>query len=104
MTDLQQIEKDIAQCEALIATAEALEALRRNRSFKRVIEEGYLREEAVRNTMLLDNAQYREAAIRALAGIASFQGYLQGVEQMAAIAKDQLVELREAQAEFAVEV
>lgn len=104
MTDLQLIEKDIAQCEALVSMAEALETLRRNKNFKKVFEEGYLRDEAVRNTMLLDEAQFREPAIRSLAGIASLQGYLSGIDQMASMARDQLVQLNEARAETALEV
>lgn len=99
MSELTQIEHDIRQCEDILATAEALEALRKNRHFKKVIEEGYLKNEAIRNTLNLDHAQLREASIRALAGVSSFNAYLQTIEQMADIARANLEDLRTAHAE-----
>lgn len=104
MSELAKIERDIEHCRELIATAEALEALRKNRHFKRIVEEGYLRDEAVRNTLNLDHAHLREAAIRALAGVASFNGYLQSIEQMADQAKGYIFELEAEHAAVAAEV
>lgn len=104
MSELHQIERDMQECRELIATAEALEGLRKNRLYKRVIEENYLNKEAVRNTMNLDHAHLREASIRALAGIASFNGYLQTIDQVADMARTSLKELEEAHAAVLAEV
>lgn len=103
MTELNEIELGIKECEELIATAEALEALRKNRHFKRVVEEGYLKQEAIRNTLNLDHAHLREASIRALAGVSSFNAYLQTIEQVAELAKQNMAELRQAHADVTVE-
>lgn len=97
MSELNKVERDIEECRKLIATADALEGLRKNRSFKLLIEEGYLNKEAVRNTLNLDYAHLREQSIRALAGISSFNSYLLTIEQVAEVARENLRELLDEQ-------
>lgn len=104
MSDLNEVQADIAQCNEIISLADSLETLKRSTAYKKVFAEGYLKSEAVRNTMLLDHAQHRELAIRALAGIASLQGYLDGLATMGRMAKDQLVELESERIKLSQEV
>lgn len=104
MSELIKLERDIEECRKLISTADALEGLRKNRLFKTLIEEGYLNKEAVRNTLNLDYAHLREGSIRALAGISSFNSYLQTIEQAGEIARNTLVELLDEQAKMLAEV
>ena len=104
MSKFEQLQADISECKDLIAMAESLETLRRSTAFKKVIVEGYLKSEAVRNTMMLDQAHVRESAIRQLAGIASFNGFLETIEMTAEQAKFQLIELEAESMNLAKEV
>ena len=47
-SQIEQIEISIADAKKMIARADALQRLQKNKDFKNVIDEGYLKDEAVR--------------------------------------------------------
>ena len=70
----------------------SLEKLQHNQDFKRVIEEGYLKEFAIRQTSLMfsDNIQNRSKVIEHLISIANFESYIRTIKNMASYYKQQL--------------
>lgn len=79
-----------AQDRKVVELGEALARLRGNRDFQRVIEEGYLRDEAVRLVLsrsepALQSAEKQAAILTAIDGIASLNSYLVIIRQQAEV-------------------
>lgn len=94
--EMKEIQVSIEEAKKTIARGDALERLMKNADFIAVIEEDYLREEAIRLSHLLDdpNDQIQKAQhlIRAdLGGIAALKRYFNTVINLASMADDQIV-------------
>ena len=90
-TDIARAENSIEFCKSQIALAGSVQKLESNRDFKKLILEGYLKEEALRLVGLLSAATHpemRDAIHRDLHAIGAFEGYLRKIVaagQMAAV-------------------
>lgn len=77
--EMNQMEITIAQAKEMVAARDAALKLKTNREFKKVILEGYFREEAVRLTSMLADpgaANFQDAIIADLRAISGLQVYL----------------------------
>ena len=85
---LQQIEQNIKRGKELIDFGAALERLQNNRDFKKVITEGYFRDEAVRLVHLKGDAnmqtpEHQANIVRALDSIGQLSQYFSTVTLLA---------------------
>lgn len=104
---IQAVEKNIKEAKAVVELASALERLRTNRDFRKVVTEGYFKEEAVRLVQLkadpnMQHPDVQRAILRDIDAIGSLNQYFEAIfttSRMAAkaIAADEetLVELRQ---------
>lgn len=94
-TELQEIERNISRNKEIVAKGAALERLKGNPDFRKVVMDGYLKDEAVR-LVLLKGDQHMQRPEKQLAiqadidGIGRFAQYLHSVSQFAALAGDSL--------------
>lgn len=107
MSQVEQVEVNIEHAKEKVELGKALERLAKNRDFKKIIMDGYLKDEVVRTMTLKahpmwDHPVKQERLNRALDGASFLQAYLGQIEQEAevyarAIAEDEatLAELRE---------
>lgn len=98
---IAQIEQSIEEAKGDIANGEALVRLFANRDFKKVVLDGYFREEAIRLVHLLadpnmQDAEKQTAILGEMKAIGTFRGHLQLIEQKAAMARKSLAYSEEA--------
>lgn len=92
MTDqLQEIELNIKQAQKLVDLGNALERLRSNNDFKKVITEGYFEQEAVRLVHLkadqnMQTAERQQSIIAQMDAIGALNQYFQTVFHRASLA------------------
>lgn len=103
LNTLQAIDKQIDQAKELVEFGKAMERLRSNREFKKVIIEGYLSDEAVRLVHLkadpgMQRLESQAAIIKQMDAIGSFASYMNTVMQQASLA-EKAVETAEADKE-----
>lgn len=89
---LQAIEQNIRQAKGMVEFGAALERLQANRDFRAVIQEGYLRDEAVRLVHLLADPQMQDgerqkALDTQLRSIAHLNQFFNATRQLAAMAQ-----------------
>ena len=95
-TDIVRIENSMKAAEKTTELGEALARLRSNRDFKRIVLEGYFKDEAVRlvQAKALPNLQSGASQadlIRQIDAIGSLQEYFRTVDYMADQARKELV-------------
>jgi len=89
---IQDIELNIKQAQMLVDTGNALERLRNNRDFNRIIETGYFKEEAVRLVHLksdpsMQTTEYQESIVRQMDAIGALIQYFNTVYHRASLAE-----------------
>lgn len=98
---IQEVEVTIGQLKEAVACGQALERLKKNRDFKKLITEGYTRDEAVRLAHISNgvnipeggsalNAEAKAAVYQDLQGIASFVQYVTNIARGAQLALEAL--------------
>jgi hypothetical protein len=93
--EVQQIEETIRQSKKLVDLGEALVRLRSNRDFRKVITEGYLRDEAVRLVHLKAEpfmANKQVEIVRDIDAIGSLHSYLRTLEHSANLGAKAIVD------------
>lgn len=106
-TQIEQIELSIEHARKIVANRDDLRKLGTNRQFRRIIEEGYCRDEAVRLTGLLADptmAAHRKDIEEALAGISHFLQYLQNLERLGTVMEGTIADHEEALQEIQDEI
>lgn len=98
LNDTQEIELNLKEAKEIAELGEALEKLEQNRAFKKVILEGYLKDEAVRlvhakaNPEIQMDERMQKAVDDALTGIANLQGFFYKVKHQAYLASEAIKE------------
>lgn len=96
--ETQDIELSLKEAQEIAELGEALEKLEQTRAFKKVILEGYLKDEAVRlvhakaNPEVQLDERKQKAVDDALSGIANLQGYFYKVKHQAYLASEAIKE------------
>lgn len=95
MTELQQVEREIASYKYQLSLGEMLERLSSNKDFQTLITEGFLRENAIHLVNLLahpaQQTPEKQAAIhRQMAGIGALNDHFRDIRQKAELAPDSL--------------
>lgn len=85
---IQQIQLDIEDARRLVEDAQALDRLFENKDFKRVIKEGYFKEEPARLAEIkaapqMRGEQYQTAIIKEIDGIGCLQQYFNKIWALA---------------------
>lgn len=106
--ELREIELDIAQADESIALLEDLMKLEKNRSFKKVILEGYFEKEAVRLVHLKADPEFqteeRQAELmKAIDAIGSLRNFFRAVYQIGRMAEKAKADHEEARNEIMAE-
>lgn len=83
---IQEVEVSIEECKRIVDIRDSLNRLMKNKDFCKVIEEGYLREEAVRLVCAkaspsLQSEEMQRRIIRDIDAIGSFNQYLSTIMQ-----------------------
>jgi hypothetical protein len=91
-TEYEDIELDIKEAKKLTENGKALERLRNNRDFKRVVIDGYLTDEAVRLVHLKSDANMQDAnsqssITKQIEGIGSLVNYFNVVHHTSMLAE-----------------
>jgi hypothetical protein len=95
MSDIEQIEISIEHAKDMVARRDACLKLKSNRDFKKVILEGYFKDEPVRLTALLGTPgmeAHKASIIASLESISQLQQYLQTTLQLGDMAASQIGE------------
>ena len=90
-TELHLLEQSIQQSRKLVELGDSLDRLMSNRDFKKLILTGYFEQEAIRLVHLkadpnMQTEESQKAVIAQMDAIGTFNGYLQGIGQRAAMA------------------
>jgi hypothetical protein len=90
--ELQQLETNIKQSQKIIDLGDALDRLRNNRDFKKLVLEGYFEQEAIRLVHLMSDSNMQspntQAAIyKEMTGIGMFRSYLDTLATSARVAR-----------------
>lgn len=110
LSDIEQIERGIAQLKEQTARSDALERLLKNADFKKIISEGYFKDEAIRLVDLKADPAWQKPEQQAFViiqidAIGVLKGYLRTIEHTGSMAKkvlpDYEADLIEAQVEEA---
>lgn len=105
--DIEQIELSIEAAKEIVARGHMAERLADNPDFKKIILEGYFRDEASRLVLLLADAQTTEEIrvkiLRAMDGIGALKQHLSGLVQMGRYAANEIEQAREALEELRAE-
>lgn len=91
-TELQQLEVNIKQAQKIVDLGDALERLRNNRDFKKVIGEGYFEQEAIRLVHLMSDAnvqtpEMQQAIHKQMIAIGCFHEFLNTLAIRAGMAR-----------------
>lgn len=107
MSQVQEIEVGMEEAKAVIARKSAVLKLESNREFKKLILEGYFKEEASRLALLSADPRIRPEdqadAILQIQSISKLHQYLHGIIMQGTIAEQALAEYEEALEEARVE-
>jgi uncharacterized protein with PhoU and TrkA domain len=95
--ELQHIELTEQEAKATIELSKALDRLSNNRDFKKVVLEGYFKDEAVRLVLTKANPacsdeSIQKAIVRDIDAIGSFRQYLGQIQHNAEMAKKALLD------------
>lgn len=105
---IKSIELNIKQAQVLVENGNALERLRSNKDFKRVIMEGYFEKEAVRLVHLksdvsMQSVASQESIVRQMDAIGSLNQYFQTVFHSASLASKAIAADEETRSELLME-
>jgi len=105
---IQEIELSMSEAKAVVDLGKSVERLRKNRDFKKVIEETYLREEAVRLVHLKSSPAMQRPEVQAgidsdIKAIGSFAQFLDTISAMAERAASELEDGEQALEELRAE-
>lgn len=103
--ELRELESNIKDLNEMVQLGTALDRLRKNRDFKKVIEQEYLKEEAIRLVHLkadpnMQGEREQARVIRDLDAIGSFTQFLDLIVHKTDAAKDALDECEDLRAEL----
>lgn len=92
MNTLQAIEKNIEQAKELVELGKAVERLRSNREFKKVVVDGYFGDEAIRLVHLkadpsMQRPESQASIVKQMDAIGAFSQYLTTVLHQASLAE-----------------
>ena len=90
--EIQQLDRSIKQSQKLVDLGDALDRLRNNRDFKKVIVEGYFEQEAVRLVHALSDrnmqsSESQDSIQKQMIGIGVFSDYLHTLSTQANMAR-----------------
>lgn len=90
-TELQQLERNIKQAQQIVDLGDALERLKSNRDFKKVVIDGYFEQEAIRLVHLMSDSnmqspESQQAIHKQMIGVGTFRDFLQTLEVRAQMA------------------
>lgn len=88
---IQEIEKNIAQAKEIVELGNAMERLSQNRDFKKIVKEGYFRDEAIRLVHLkadpnMQTPEKQQAVLLQMDAIGAVNQYFQTIFHRAAVA------------------
>lgn len=97
---IAEIELSKSQAESFVKTAEALDRLSKNRDFKRIISDGYLKEESIRLVSLkgapeMQHEKHQASILKQIDAIGSLQNYFHGIYMQGDHAKALIEEAEE---------
>ncbi len=101
--EIEQIELSIEDAQKMVDRKAQLEKLFSNREFRKLIEEGYFKDEAARLVSALSDPvlePHREKITRSIEGIGALQQYFRTILRTGDAASQAIVEAREALAEI----
>lgn len=98
----ESIAQDRVECELALTRAAEFEKLMKNKEFKKLILEGYCKDELLRLTALMAvvSTEQKERVVAEIEAIARFQQFVQMPIRVATQAKEHLEYLEEAEAEL----
>lgn len=108
-SEIGQIERELKEARKRVEFGAALERLHGNRDFRKVVSEGYFRDEAVRLVHLkadpsMQDADSQRSITQQIDAIGAFSAYLHTAQQIASIAAKAVREGERELAEVAAEV
>jgi len=98
MQEVQQLEVSLEHAKGMVALKDAVLKLSSNREFKKVILDGYFKEEASRLALLSadhSSKDHRPEIITAIQGISCLHNYLQTIVRMGEIAAREVADFEE---------
>lgn len=101
--EVEQIEIERAEAERLVDLRDSLDRLQKNRDFKKVILDGYVKNEPTRLAQALADPtvfEFAEHIEKQIHSIGWFCAYLRTIRQAAGQAENALAELRRYEAEL----
>lgn len=95
-TELQQLERSIKQTQKLVDLGDALERLRNNRDFKKIVIEGYFEQEAIRLVHLMSDpnmqsVESQQSIHNQMIAVGVFRDYLNTIDIQAQMAGRALI-------------
>lgn len=94
-SEVEEIKITIVEAKEKVAQRDALLKLSRNKAFKDMILQGYLKDEAVRLAAIsgrVEMREYREEIMDALKGISHFQQWMDGILNQGDMAEGSILE------------
>lgn len=99
MNEVQEIELSLDQAKEMVDRKNMVNKLMGNREFKKLILDGYFKDESARLVGLLGDPAvqaHREEIIRSMDGISQLQIYLRTVSQMGSVAERDVADYEKA--------
>lgn len=99
MNDVKEIELSLEFAKELVERRDMVRRLTLNPEFKKLVSEGYFKDEAARLVGLLSDpsaASHRQAIQEAMIGISNFQSFLRDIVRMGNVAADEIGDYEEA--------
>jgi hypothetical protein len=97
-TNVHEVEMSIAEAKKLVDRRDAVKRLSKNRDFRKIIDDGYFKDEAARLTSITADPnlkEQREDIFVALQGISTFKQYLQTIITMGNMAEAEIMDNEE---------
>ena len=90
--ELQRLEENIKQAQKMVDLGNALERLKSNRDFKKVVQEGYFEQEAIRLVHALSdpnmqNPEAQQSIHKQMISIGGFSDYLNTLTALSGMAR-----------------
>lgn len=99
MSEIEEIELSIAHAKEMVSKKQMAEKLASNREFKKLILDGYFKDEAVRLASLSADVQmkeHRDEIFMNIQAISVFRQFMQNIVRMGEVAEAELREYQEA--------
>jgi len=95
MSDIEQIELSLSDAKEMVARRDSVLKLKSNREFRKIILDGYFKEEAIRLTALTASPEmekYRAEIFMSIQAISVLQGFFQTTLQLGDVAAANIAE------------